>query len=333
MKAILMTAPGGPEVLEPREIPEPQITAADQVKVKLRGAGVNPIDTKLRARGLLVPDTLPHILGCDGAGEVIACGADVDRLKPGDGVWFCHGGLGREPGNYAQYAVLRADDARLCPRSLDPLHAAAGPLVLITAWEALFDRVHLKAGQTVLVHAGAGGVGHVAIQLAKLAGARVCTTASGAAKAEFVRGLGAEHVIDHRQTDFVAAVNDWTEGRGVDAVLDCVGGEVFRRSLEAAAHYGAVVTLLEPGPDVSWKEARNRNLRIGFELMLTPMLRDLPEARAHQGEILDRCAAMIDAGQLQLHVSEVLPLAQAAEAHKRIESGRVQGKLVLDPWA
>lgn len=333
MKAILMTAVGGPDVLEPRELPEPQIMAADQVMVKLRGAGVNPIDTKLRARGLLVPDALPHILGCDGAGEVVACGSAVTGLKPGDAVWFCHGGLGREPGNYAQYTVLPAAVARRAPANLAVQQAAAGPLVLITAWEALFDRVHLQAGQTVLVHAGAGGVGHVAIQLAKLAGARVCTTASGTAKAEFVRSLGAEQVIDHRQTDFVAAVNEWTEGRGVDVVLDCVGGEVFRRSLEAAAHYGAVVTLLEPGPDVTWKEARNRNLRIGFELMLVPMLRDLPEARTHQGEILDRCAAMIDAGQLRLHVSEVLPLAQAAEAHKRIESGRVQGKLVLDPWA
>src|SRR5690606_25447146 len=128
--------------------------------------------------------------------------------------------------------------------------------VLITAWEALFDRAHLQSGQTLLVHAGAGGVGHVAIQLAKLAGARVCTTASGA-RAEFLLGLGAERVVDYRGEDFVAAVDDWTEGRGVDLVLDCVGGETFRRSLEATAHYGDVVTLLDPGADVTWKEARN----------------------------------------------------------------------------
>ncbi|MBI5462767.1 MAG: zinc-binding dehydrogenase, partial [Gammaproteobacteria bacterium] len=275
----------------------------------------------------------PHVLGCDGAGEVVECGAAVTDFEPGDAVWFCHGGLGREPGNYAQYTVVPTAVARRAPRTLDALHAAAGPLVLITAWEALFDRAQLQAGQTVLIHAGAGGVGHVAIQLATLAGARVCTTASGADKAAFVRGLGAEQVIDHRQTDFVAAVNDWTDGRGVDVVLDGVGGETFRRSLDATAHYGSVVTLLEPGADVSWKEARTRNLRIGFELMLAPMLRDLPQARAHQGEILDRCAGMIDAGQLRVHVSEVLPLAQAAAAHARIEQGRVQGKLVLDPWA
>lgn len=328
-----MTAAGGPEVLELRDIPEPQITAGDQVKVRLRGAGINPIDTKLRARGLLVAAALPQILGCDGAGEVVACGKEVANLKPGDAVWFCHGGLGCEPGNYAHFTVLRAAAARRAPAKLDLLHAAAGPLVLLTAWEALFDRAHLQAGQNVLIHAGAGGVGHVAIQLAKHAGARVCTTASGAAKAEFVRDLGADHVIDHRQTDFVAAVRDWTDGRGADVVLDCVGGDVLRRSPEATAHYGALVTLLEPAADMSWKESRTRNLRIGFELMLTPMLRDLPQARAHQGEILDRCADLIDAGQLRLHVSDVLPLAQAAAAHARIEQGRVQGKLVLDPWA
>ena len=197
MKAVLMTATGGPEVLALSEIPEPQLMAADQVKVKLLGAGVNPIDTKLRKRGLLVADAQSHILGCDGAGEVVECGGAVTDLKPGDAVWFCHGGLGREPGTYAQYTVLPAADARRCPTTLAARQAAAGPLVLITAWEALFDRAHLQAGQTVLIQAGAGGVGHVAIQLAQLAGARVCTTASGADKAAFVRGLGAEHVIDH----------------------------------------------------------------------------------------------------------------------------------------
>lgn len=333
MKAILMTAAGAPEILELHDVAEPPITQPHQVKVRLRGAGINPIDTKLRARGLLVPDALPHILGCDGAGEVVECGSAVRELQPGDAVWFCHGGLGREPGNYAQYKVLTAADARRAPRSLDARQAAAGPLVLITAWEALFDRAGLQPGQTVLVHAGAGGVGHVAIQLARHAGARVATTASGADKAAFARALGAEHVIDHRQTDFVAAVDAWTDGRGADVVLDCVGGEVLKRSPAATAHYGALVTLLEPPADMDWKEARTRNLRFGFELMLTPMLRELPPARAHQGEILDRCAALIDDGKLSLHIGDILPLAQAAEAHRRIETGRTQGKLVLDPWA
>lgn len=330
MKAMVMTATGGPEVLQLQNVAEPAIVAEDQVKVRLHGAGVNPIDTKLRSRGLLAADPTSHVLGCDGAGEIVECGAAVTDLKIGDEVWFCHGGLGREQGNYAEYTVVPAAVARRKPANLSALQAAAGPLVLITAWEALFDRAHLQSGQTLLVHAGAGGVGHVAIQLAQLAGARVCTTVSGDAKAAFVRDLGAERVIDYKREDFVAAVNDWTDGRGVDVVLDCVGGETFRRSLAATAHYGDLVTLLDPGTDVTWKEARNRNLRIGFELMLTPMLQDLPQARAHQGEILDRCAGYLNTGSLRLDIGEVLPLGRAVEAHARIEQGHLQGKLVLD---
>ena len=333
MKAMLMTAVGGPEVLVFADVPEPALTAPDQVKVRLRAAGVNPVDTKLRAHGLLVPDALPHILGCDGAGEVVEVGAEVHGLQVGDAVWYCHGGLGREPGSYAEYSVVPAAVARRAPAGIDACHAAAGPLVLITAWEALFDRARLQADQTVLIHAGAGGVGHVAIQLARWTGARVCTTVSSAGNAEFVRGLGAERVIDYRREDFVAAVNDWTDGRGVDVVLDCVGGETFHRSLEAAAYYGDVVTLLEPGADIDWTAARSRNLCIGFVLMLTPMLHDLPQARAHQGEILDRCAVLLDSGELSLQVAAQLPLSAAAEAHARIQEGHVQGKLVLDPQA
>lgn len=330
MQAILMTGTGGPDVLQLQHCDPPQLTHPAQVKVKLSAAGVNPIDTKLRARGTFFPDSLPSILGCDGAGVVVETGAAVSDLRIGDRVWFCHGGLGREPGNYAEYTVLPATDARHAPRRLELEHAAAGPLVLLTAWEALFDRARLQAGQRVLVHAGAGGVGHVAIQLAKIIGARVCTTVSSAAKAEFVRSLGADCVIDYQTTPFTEAVLDWSAGEGVDCVLDTVGGETFRQSLAVVKHYGDLVTLLDPGSDIVWKQARNRNLRIGFELMLTPMLSELPQARAHQGEILDRCADYIDAGRLRLHISDQLPLAQAVEAHARIEAGHVQGKLVLE---
>lgn len=330
MRAMLMTAPGGPDRLTLQELAEPKLTAPDQVKVRLDAAGVNPIDTKLRSRGVLFPDALPCVLGCDGAGTVVEVGQAVKELWIGDRVWFCHGGLGREPGTYAEYCVLPASVARQAPRRLDNLQAAAGPLVLLTAWEALFDRANLHAGQTVLIHAGAGGVGHVAIQLAKIRRVKVATTVSTPAKADFVKSLGADLVIDYSQQDFVEAALEWTAGDGVDCVFDTVGGQTFQRSLAAAKPYGAVVTLLEPAADVSWKEARNRNLRIGFELMLTPMLRDLPAARAHQGDILDRCADYIDAGKLRVQVSEILPLAEAARAHARIEDGHVQGKLVLD---
>lgn len=330
MKAVVMSEPGGPEVLALQEALEPAIQSATQIKVRIRAAGVNPIDTKLRARGHFSDPGKAAILGCDGAGEVIEIGPGVSRFTPDDRVWFCHGGLGHEAGNYAEYQVLDEQLARTMPTSLDYAEAAAGPLALITAWEALFDRGRLEAGQTVLIHAGAGGVGHIAIQLAKAKGARVITTVSSPAKAAFVRSLGADETILYPEADFVAATLDLTQGQGADLVLDSVGPEVFAKSIDCTAHYGHLVTLLDPG-SLSLKEARNRNLSLAFTLMLTPMLRDLPKARAHQGLLLDECKALIDQGKLRIHVSAQLPLAEAQEAHRLIESGHTQGKIVLIP--
>lgn len=330
MRAIVMTRPGDPGVLELRDIPEPTIRSPHEVKVRLRAAGVNPIDTKLRARGTFFPDAGPAVLGCDGAGVVVETGSAVTRFDVGDEVWFCDGGLGGEQGCYAEYKVIDEHIARRKPPGIGFHEAAAAPLVLITAWEALHDRAELEPGDQVLIHAAGGGVGHVAVQLATLAGARVMGVAGSAEKAAFVRGLGADECI-LRDRDFVAAALEWTGGRGVDLAFDTVGGEVFRRSVEAIAHYGDLVTILEPPADMSWKEARNRNLRIGIVLMLTPMLRELPAARHHQGDILDRCAEHIGAGELTVHVDRVLPLEEAAEAHRLLESHATTGKLVLDP--
>jgi NADPH2:quinone reductase len=331
MKAVTMTATGGPEVLNFGEVAEPQVTAPHQIKVHIGAAGVNPVDTKVRSRGLFYGAAPPAILGCDGAGEVVAVGEAVRRFAPGDQVWFCRGGLGREPGNYAEYTVLHESEAEFKPARTDPTEAAAGPLALITAWEALYDRGRLQEGQTVLVHAGAGGVGHLAIQLAKIRGARVITTVSSPEKAALATDLGADAVIDYTRADVVAAVRDWTEGRGVDLAFDTVGPAVFRQSIPAVAHYGTLVTLLDPGPGLELGEARVRNLSLGFTLMLTPMLYDLPQARAHQGEILRVCAAWIDEERLRILVSDRLPLAEAATAHRRIEAGHTTGKLVLVP--
>lgn len=331
MQAILMQETGGAEVLTLEILPEPEIATATQIKVAIKAAGVNPIDTKLRSRGVFTPDGLPAILGCDGAGIVVETGREANRFREGDEVWFCHGGLGGLRGNYAEFAVLEESVCCRKPASIDFPHAAAAPLVLITAWEALFGRARLSEGQTLLVHAGAGGVGHVAIQLAKQVGARVATTVSSPEKAEFVRSLGADDVIDYRERDFVEAVLEITGGRGAHVVLESVGPEIFRRSILATAHYGDLVTLLDPGPDMDWKEARLRNLRVGFTLMLTPMLRDLPQARDDQVAILSNCAEFIDSGSLKISLADSLPLAQAAEAHRLIEQGHTQGKLVLIP--
>ncbi|MVF23492.1 alcohol dehydrogenase [Methylocaldum sp. BRCS4] len=328
MKAILMTQPGLPDLLELRDIEEPAITEPSQIKVRLRAAGINPVDTKIRRNGLFYPNPLPAVLGCDGAGEVVEIGGAVSRFNIGDSVWFCHGGLGGDQGNYAEYTVLDERWAAPMPQSLDFEHAAAAPLVLITAWGALYDRGRLQAGQTVLIHAAAGGVGHVAVQLAKLRDARVLATVGSAEKAELAKNWGADAAIDYRQEDFAQRVNELTDGQGADLVIDTVGPDVFRHSIDCTAHFGDLVTLLDPG-NISLQEARMRNLRIGFELMLTPMLRNLHEARDHHVEILQQCGEWIDQGVLDIHVSQVLPLEKAAAAHALIETGHATGKIVL----
>jgi NADPH2:quinone reductase len=330
MKAMVMTATGGREVLALREIPEPPLRTGHDLLVRVKAAGVNPVDTKLRSRGTFYPDRLPCVLGCDGAGVVEEVGADARRFRAGDEVYFCNGGIGGDPGCYAEHAVVDERYVAAKPRSLDFAQAAAAPLVLITAWESLYDRGRMHASQTVLVHAGAGGVGHVAIQLARRAGCRVLTTVSTDEKAAFVRGLGAEEVIPYRTVDVADAALSWTDGVGVDVALDTVGGETFAHTFCAVRHYGDLVTLLQPPADVDWKLARLRNLRVSLELMLTPMYDDLHDARLHQADILAQCARLFDEGLLSVHVSHRLPLEEAAEAHRLIEQGGLTGKVVLE---
>ncbi len=329
MKAVLMSAPGEPEVLQLTSVATPQIQSPTEILVELKAAGVNPIDTKLRRRGTFYPERMPAILGCDGAGVVIAVGADVQRFTIGDEVYFCNAGLGGHPGNYAEYATVDERFVARKPSSVSFAIAAAAPLALITAWEALYDRGRLEAGRHVLIHAGAGGVGHVAIQLAKLKGANVCTTVSTEQKAEFALSLGADKAILYKQVDFVEAVLEWTNGEGVELAFDTVGGSTFAQTFPAVQIGGDLVTILEPDASTSWKVARNRNLRVSFELMLTPMLQGLVDLQRHQAHILSECARLIDAGQLKIHVSQVFSLAEAAAAHRLIESGSVTGKLVL----
>ena len=328
MKAMLMTAVGDPDVLKFQDIAEPEISTASQIKIKLQAAGVNPVDTKIRRHGVFYDQPLPAVLGCDGAGIVVETGTAAQQFNVGDKVWFCHGGLGREQGNYAEYTVLDERWVSPSPKTFSFIEAAAAPLVLITAWGALFDRGGLQSGQTVLIHAGAGGVGHVAIQLAKQIGATVITTVRSEQKAEFVKSLGADEVVIYAQDGFAAAVDDLTGGKGADLVFDTVGSAVFKESIAVTAHFGRLVTLLDPG-ELNLGEARMRNLLIGFELMLTPMLRDLPAARDKHIEILKRCALWADQGLLKLHVGKQFPLEAAAEAHRLIEAGHATGKIVL----
>ena len=279
MKAALMTAPGSPEVLQLREIANPHPPVNTELLVRLKAAGVNPIDTKLRKRGTFYPDKMPAILGCDGAGVVEAVGTAVKGFRVGDEVYFCNGGIGGHQGNYAEFTTVDEQFVAAKPKSVSFIEAAAAPLVLITAWEALYERGRLQPGEKVLIHAGAGGVGHVAIQLAKLKGADVCTTISSQEKADFVKNLGADYAINYQQNDFIKAALDWTNGEGVELAFDTVGGETFEKTFAAIRIYGDIVTILQPSDATNWKVARQRNLRIGFELMLTPMLQGMVEAQ------------------------------------------------------
>jgi NADPH2:quinone reductase len=329
MKAVIMTAPGGPEVLKLQDLPDPRLERDTDVLVRVKAAGVNPVDAKMRARPAGYPAPLPPVLGCDGAGVIEAVGKAVSGFKPGDEVFYCQPPHHDVLGSYAQYALV---DHRLVakkPKHLSFEQAAAAPLVLITAWEALHDRVEIHSGQKLLIHAGAGGVGHMAIQLARLADTEVATTVSSRAKAEFAQALGATRIILYREEDFVPATLDWTGGHGADLAFDTVGGATLERSFAAVRYYGDVVTLLAPGPELDWSLPRVRNQRLSFELMLVPASFGLADAMRHQGEILRRGAELMEHGKLRVHVDATLPLAEAAAAHARLAAGQTRGKIVL----
>ena len=330
MKAIRIHRPGGPEVLQLDEVTTPELQNDGQVLVRIRAAGINPIDAKIRAAADRFPIPLPATLGCDGAGIVEAVGNSVSRYKPGDEVYWCQVPFHRRQGSYAEYAVV--DEYLLAPKptNVDFAEAAAAPLVTITAWEALFDRACVGEGSTVLIQAGAGGVGHVAIQLAKKAGASVITTVSSEEKAEFVRKLGADAVINYKQQDVTAAVLEWTDGMGVDVALDTVGGAVLNQCFPCVRLYGDVVTILQPDANTDWSVARKYNQRTSLELMLSPTMLERPSELARQGKILRDCAELMEQGKLQLTVAKRFPLAKAAEAQTYLMDATPIGKVVLE---
>jgi len=329
MKAVQMTAVGSPEVLVLKEVAEPAVPGRE-VLVKLKAAGINPADMKMRKNGTFFPEKMPAILGFDGAGIIEAIGPQVENFKVGDEVYFCTDGLGDHSGTYAELVSVDERFVAHKPRKLSFVEAAAAPLVMITAWEALYDRVNLQSNRRVLIHAGAGGVGHVAIQLAKLRNAQVCTTVGSEESAKFVAGLGADHSVSYK-TDFVEPVLQWTGGRGADVTFDTVGNKTLSQSFHATAVYGHIVGIVESDyGSLDWDTARMRNQSVSFTLMLTPMLMNLIDARLHQAWILEQCAQLIDAGKLKIQASKTFPLANAADAHRALEQGSVRGKIVLE---
>jgi len=331
MKAIMLTGAGGTEMLKLQDVPDPEISGPQDVVVRLHAAGLNPVDYKLRRVGGFYPDRLPLILGCDGAGIVHAIGEDVTKFEVGDEVFFFNGGMGGdEQGNYAEYTIVHEEYLAQKPESLSMVEAASVPLVWLTAWEALFDRYSLQAGETVLVHGGAGGVGYIAIQIARQAGATVFTTISSPEKAEFARSIGADECINYKEDDFVAKVLELTDGQGVDVVFDVVGGQVFADSFPATKVFGHVVTLDEI--NFSKEEvnvAKLRNLSLSYELMLTPMHFKMHDARVRQTSMLEEAARLIDAGKIKVVVNNVFSMDEISQAHDVVEDGHSIGKTVI----
>ena len=324
MRAAVIHAFGAPEVLKIEERPEPQLRETD-VLVAVHATSVNPVDTKVRA-GSSASRTLPLTLGFDVSGVVVRCGSRAAQWKSGDEV-FAAPNLFRDGAN-AEYVAIDARSAARKPASVDHATAAVLPLVSQTAWEALHLRARMLPGQTVLIHAGAGGVGHIAVQLAKLHGCRVITTAGREDSIAFCRDfLGADEVIDYRSVDFAERVRELTSGKGVPVILDTVGGEVFAKSLDCAAVNAQVVTILGSNTGERGRGLLYRNVSIHYEFMGIPTAHEIEPERP--GQILAGIAQLVDAGLLRPHVSQRVPLEQIAAAHRQIESGRTIGKVAV----
>ncbi|MER6051762.1 NADP-dependent oxidoreductase [Streptomyces sp. NPDC001793] len=301
---------GGPEVLEPAAADRPR-PLLNEVLVRVRAAGVNPIDAHVRSGTIPLLGPPPFVVGWDVSGVVEEVAPGVTRFAVGDEV-FGMPLMPRAAGGYAEYVTAPSRQLARKPASLDHPHAAALPLAGLTAWQALVDAAGVGAGQRVLVHAGGGGVGHLALQMARARGAEVLTTAS-AAKADFVRALGAAEVIDYRGMDFADAARD------VDVVLDTVGGDTALRSLDVLRPGGTLVTIVEMRNAELARAAADRGLRC---LGVTAE----PD---HVG--LAALADLADSGALRVHLAHTLPLSDAARAHRLIESGSTMGKVVLIP--
>ncbi|HEY4365619.1 MAG TPA: NADP-dependent oxidoreductase [Steroidobacteraceae bacterium] len=303
MQAVRIHSFGGPEVLQLEEVPRPE-PLDNEVLISIRVASVNPIDYKIRAGGYARPEALPLVLGRDIAGEVATLGAKVRDFKKGDAVFAL---LPRDRGGYAEYVALKTSDIVPMPDRVDFEHAGAVPLAAITAWQGLFDQGGLKQGQRVLIHGAAGGVGHMAVQLAKSVDAKVIVTAS-AADAAFLREIGADVVIDYKLQRFENEVRD------VDLVLDLIGGETQERSWAVLKRGGTLVsTLGQPAEE----KARTYGVT----------------AKGYMAQVnadeLNRIAILIDEGRVSPRVQRRYALRDVAEAHRHLEHEHSRGKTVL----
>ena len=309
MKAVRIHAYGGIKELAYEDAPRPK-PGDGEVLIRVLATSVNPFDCAARA-GYMAPYfnyTLPLILGTDVSGIVEEVGSGVANFRRGDDV-YARGGVTRDGAN-AEYVVVPASDVAAKPRTLDFTHAAALPHVTLTAWQALIELANLSKGQTVLIHGAAGGVGHIAVQIAKWRGAKVIGTAS--VNLEHLRELAVDQAIDYSKTPFESA--DGYRGN-VDVVLDIMGGDTQERSWEVLKPGGILVSTVQaPSPDT----AAAHGVRQAMVVSTPPI-----------GKVLTEVAALVDSGQIKPRVSAVLPLQEIARAHEMIEAKHTSGKIVL----
>lgn len=303
MHAIRIHEFGGTEVLKDDTIALPQ-PSDDEVLVRVHASSVNPIDAKIRSGDRGDPEKLPITLGRDLSGVIESCGTRVSGLRAGDQVFAM---LGWDRGGHAEHVVVKAVEMAPKPSNLSHVEAAAVPLAALTAWQGLIDHGGLKSGQRVLIHGGAGGVGHFAIQIAKAKGAWVATTCS-ARDFDFVRKLGADQAIDYKAEAFEDILKD------IDLVFDLIGGETQDKSFKVLRHGGALISTLEE-PDKAKALAKAATAK---HYMATPNAAELAEI-----------GRLIEDGKIRPVVAQTFPLADVARAESALEQGHVQGKIVL----
>lgn len=314
MRAMVTPRFGGPELFEERDVERPE-PGPGEVLVRVVVAGTNPIDAKFRENGAAMGLEAPVILGADVSGVVEEVGPGVSDLAAGDEVYYSPEVFGPgSNGSYAEYDVAAANIVAKKPASLSHEEAAAVPLAGGTAYEALVRRLRVRVGETVLIHGGAGGVGHFAVQIAKAAGARVIATA-GTDNQQTLKDLGADVAIDYTQGDVAERVLQETGGMGADAVFDTAGGATVVESIAYTAPFGRVATIL--GGEGDFTPFYMKNLTFHGVL--------LHRERAR----LDEMSLLIERGQMRPLVDEVLPLDQVGKAHERLDSGHGRGKVVL----
>ena len=323
MLAIEIAHPGGPEVLRPvtRETPVP---STGEVLIRVQAAGVNRPDILQRIGKYPPPRGASDIPGLEVAGVVAALGPGATRWQPGEAVCALVAG-----GGYAEYCVAPEPQCLPIPTSFDAARAAAIPETYFTVWTNLFQRARLQSGETVLVHGGTSGIGTTAIQLARAAGATVYATAGSREKCTACEGLGAAHAINYQTMDFVQAVNELTSGRGVNVILDIVGGDYLERNIECLAIDGRLVQIgLLGGAKAEFNLAKLMQKRLTVTGS-TLRIRSVAEKGAIARELESHVWPLLGSGRVAPVIHGTLPLTRAADAHRLLEAGQVIGKLVL----